>query len=298
MANLKDIRKRIVSVKSIQQITKAMKMVAAARLRKAMAAITKVRPYSLKLNEIISLLSESVEELTDHPLYNVRPLEKVLVITVTSDTGLCGAYNSSVIKQTVDYINKNYPSDEEECQVDLICIGKKGYDHFRKKDYNVVESYIDLLGKMNFMKVEEMATGILKQFSDKEYDEIKFIYNQFKNAAVYNTTTEQFLPIAFEKTAIENEITTTSVPYLLLEPTREEIIEELIPKSLKIYFYKLLLEAHASEHGARMTAMENATENASQLLNELSLTYNKERQASITKELLEIVSGSNALSQE
>ena len=292
MSNLKEIRKRIVSVKSTQQITRAMKMVSAAKFKKAQNAILKIRPYSNKIKEVLSQLSESIDDLSHNPYYQQREIKKILLLVVTSDKGLCGSFNSSVIRETVKEV-QHYSALPGKPQIDIVCIGKKGYDFFSKGNYNITEKHFDFAGHIPFDRVEGMAEKVLGQFTTKEYDLVKFVFNTFKNPAVYIPTAEQYLPVIIreeDKTVISKKIAN-----YIFEPSEQEIIEELIPTSLKINFYRVLLESNASEQGARMTAMDKATENAEELLGDLKLTYNKVRQTTITNELLEIVSGANAL---
>ncbi len=292
MSNLKEIRTRIGSVESTQQITRAMKMVAASKLKKAQNAILKIRPYANKLNEIIVQLFEGIDDISLNPFYKKRTPQKILLIPVTADKGLCGSYNSSIIKTTVHIIEELTSNGSAHQNIDLLCIGKKAKEYFGKNDYNIIDSYTELYGS-TYVKVESIATKVLRQFKNEEYDLVKFIFNGFKNAAVYNTTIQQYLPIE-QKEETENKEKSVALNYIF-EPTEEQIIDELIPTSLKVSFYRIILEANASELGARMTAMDKATENAQDILKELKLTYNKARQTNITNEILEIVSGSDAI---
>ncbi|MBC8344453.1 MAG: ATP synthase F1 subunit gamma [Bacteroidetes bacterium] len=288
MGNLKEIRTRIGSVKSTQQITRAMKMVSAAKFRKAQDAILKIRPYANKINEVIIPIAEGMEDLSFNPYFQEREINKVLIIPITSDKGLCGSFNSVVVREAVALI------DSYGTQVDLICLGKKSYDFFSKspKGYHVIDKYVDLTSNVSYDEVEKIADSILTAFAEKEYDEIRLIYNAFTNPAVYTITNDKFLPIE-SLSEKENPAGDTKQfqHNFIFEPSERIIINELIPTSLKIKFFRTILESNASEHGARMTAMDKATENAEELLAELKLTYNKERQASITKEILEIVGG-------
>jgi len=290
MANLKEIRTRIGSVKSTQQITKAMKMVAAAKLRKAQESIIKIRPYTFKLNEVINSLSAGIEDLSSNPFYDQRETSNILLICTTSDKGLCGSFNSAIIRETQKQIEQYLKDTSKHYHVDLLCIGKKGYDYFRKKNYNIIEHHVDL-SKVTFRQIDDIASRILLMFENKEYDLIRFIYNSFKNAAVYKTINQQFLPIEYHPNEIVDEKNQAYINFIF-EPSEIEIINALIPTSLKINFYKNILESNAAEFGARMTAMDKATENAEELIGELRLFYNKERQAAITKEILEIIGGS------
>lgn len=294
MANLKEIRNRIGSVKSTQQITKAMKMVAAAKLKKAQDAIIKIRPYTDKLNVVIKTLSSGLEDLSSNSFYQQREVSKVLIISVTGDKGLCGSFNSSIFRETNKLINSLNEEKTHHYEIDLMCIGRKGHDFFRKQDVNILEYHHDLSKNISFSDIDDIASRVLRMFEGKKYDKVTFIYNSFKNPAVYLTKVEQFLPIQPETEEVETEGAASNINYIF-EPTEPEIIDSLIPMSLKINFYRNLLESNAAEHGARMTAMDKATENAQELLGDLKLFYNKERQAAITNEILEIVGGSAAV---
>ena len=293
MANLKEVKGRIQSVVSTQQITKAMKMVAAAKLRKAQDRITQMRPYSQKLSEIIQNVSAGETDGGDNPYAEERNPERVLLVVVSSDRGLCGAFNSSVFKATKALIAQQYSHAESSGNLVILPIGKKAFEHFAKRKYNVISEYSHLMEKLNFADAKEAAEMVMAGFVGGEYDRIDIIYNEFKNVATQIVQKEQFLPI---KELELDEVEDTNVDYIY-EPSKDFIFDELIPKSLKIQFYKTLLESNASEHGARMTAMDKATENADELLKELRLTYNRTRQAAITKEILEIVGGAEALAQ-
>jgi F-type H+-transporting ATPase subunit gamma len=294
MANLKEIRTRILSVKSTRQITNAMKMVSAARLRKAQDNIMHIRPYTNKLNDIISDLDTNLITYKENIFFKERKPGKVLLIVVTSNRGLCGTFNSNVIKRTMQIADEKYSSENDNGNLDIIAIGKKGRDLLKSKKYNVIESYTDIFDNLNFNNTLPIAQKIIENFVNNKYSTVETIYNQFKNAAVQILMEEQFLPFVYkEKTMDRFE---SSIDYIL-EPGKEYIIEEIIPKSLQIQFYRILLDSHASEHGARMTAMHKATDNATDLIRELQLEYNKARQASITKEILEIVGGAEALNE-
>ncbi len=294
MANLKEVRTRIASVKSTMQITSAMKMVAAAKLRKAQKAVTTMRPYAAKLQEIMQDLSASLEDSNENVFTTARQPEKVLFIAITSNRGLCGAFNVNVVKEAVRQMEKRFSSQREKGNVDFLCVGKKGADILKSRGYDVIEKETAIFDKLNFENVVPLAKKLMQEYAEGKYDKIILVYNQFKNAAVQVLQTEQFLPIvesAPDKT-VKKEY--KQVDYIF-EPGKKEIITELIPKSLKIQFYKALLDSFAAEHGARMTAMHQATDNATELLKNLKLTYNKARQAAITNEILEIVSGAEAL---
>ncbi len=283
MANLKEIRNRITSVSSTMQITSAMKMVSAAKLKKAQDAITAMRPYAEKLTEILQSLSASMDGEVGGDYTSQREVNKVLVVAITSNRGLCGAFNTNVIKQ-VKVVADSYVGK----QVDIFAIGKKGNDVLRKT-HNVVENKSDVLDHLTFDNVAAISDLLSEKFISGAYDKIEVVYNQFKNAATQIVQTEQFLPLAPVVGAA-----TASSDYIF-EPSKEEIVLTLIPKSLKTQLYKSIRDSFASEHGARMTAMHKATDNATELRNQLKLTYNKARQAAITNEILEIVGGAEAL---
>jgi len=284
MANLKEIRNRINSVSSTMQITSAMKMVSAAKLKKAQDAITAMRPYAEKLTELIQNISSTLEGDAAGVYAEQREVNKVLLVVVTSNRGLCGAFNANVIKATRSLIDKTYADK----QVDVLTIGKKGYDLVGKTE-TVFANRSDLFDALTFVNVEAVAQQIMDAFIEGSYDKVEVVYNQFKNAATQIVQTEQFLPLK----PIETESNVT-VDYIY-EPSKEEIILNLIPASLKTQLYKAVLDSNAAEHGARMTAMHKATDNAKDLRDQLKLTYNKARQAAITNEILEIVGGAEAL---
>lgn len=268
-------------------------MVAASKLRRAQNAILKMRPYASKLKEILQNLSASLEGTEQSPYTIQRMPEKVLLVVLTSNRGLCGAFNSNIIKTTVSRMNEQWAGQTASGNLKLITIGKKGSEYFRKRGYDVVDSYDQIYDNLSWENASVIAESLMKNFTLHTYDRIEIIYNQFKNAAVQVIKVEQFLPVEPPKTDVAAPVK-TQVDYIF-EPSKEEIVTELIPKSLKIQFYKALLDSFASEHGARMTAMHQATDNASELLKQLSLTYNKARQAAITNEILEIVGGAEAL---
>jgi F-type H+-transporting ATPase subunit gamma len=290
MANLKEVRNRIVSVSSTQQITSAMKMVSAAKLRRAQDAVTQMRPYANKLKEILENLSASLDS-SEGVYSKQKEVKNVLLIVITSNRGLCGGFNANVIKATMRLANEEY----KNCKVSVLNVGKKGGDYFRKTDYGIMGSDMprgsnELFDHLTFSNVAPVAEKIMKAFADGQFDKIELVYNQFKNAAVQITTVEQFLPVLPPK----NKDNKKAVDYIF-EPNKEFIVEDLIPRSLKTQFFKALLDSLAAEHGARMTAMHKATDNAGALIKELKLTYNKARQAAITNEILEIVGGAEAL---
>lgn len=288
MPNLKEVRNRITSVQSTQQITSAMKMVSAAKLRRAQDAITQMRPYAEKLREILQNLSASLDS-NEGKYSQQREIKNVLLVVVTSNRGLCGSFNSNVIKRAARIAKDDYPG----AAIHYAGIGKKGSDFFKKLPYTAALPEFGNMGqlfdKLTFANVAPIAEAIMAGFAAGHYDKVLVIYNQFKNAAVQATQTEQLLPV------VPTEGSSMSKSDYLFEPSREEIVEDLIPRSLKTQLYKALLDSHASEHGARMTAMHKATDNAKDLLRALRISYNKARQAAITNEILEIVGGAEAL---
>jgi len=295
MASLKEIRERKASVASTRQITSAMKMVSAAKLKKAQDAIVQFRPYAEKLQEILASVGDSMKDDEDNQFAAQREKERILLVLITSNRGLCGAFNSNVIKATVQRALSEFGNQMMAKQVDFIAIGKKGSEFLRKKGYNVIFDGSEIFDNLTFERVATMAEMIMNLFTDGEYDHVDVVYNRFKNAGTQILTEEQFLPIKIDELAnVKAQEATAFVDYIF-EPSKEYIVQELIPRSLKLQFYKAILDSHASEHGARMTAMHKATDNATELLKELSLQFNKARQASITNEILEIVSGAEAL---
>ncbi|ASV30154.1 ATP synthase F1 subunit gamma [Maribacter cobaltidurans] len=284
MANLKEIRNRITSVSSTMQITSAMKMVSAAKLKKAQDAITAMRPYADKLTELLQNLSASLEGDSGSVYASNRTVNKVLVVAITSNRGLCGAFNTNILKQSTHLVENVYGGK----QVDFVAIGKKANDYLKKR-YNVVSNQSGVFDDLTFDNVAEIAEALMEKFAQGKYDRIDIVYNKFKNAATQLVMTEQFLPI------IPMEGGEGSNADYMFEPSKAEIVEQLIPKSLKTQLYKAIRDSFASEHGARMTAMHKATDNAKELRDQLKLTYNKARQAAITNEILEIVGGAEAL---
>ena len=285
MANLKEIRNRISSVESTMQITSAMKMVSAAKLKRAQDAIVQLRPYADKLTEILVNLSSTLDGADGNAFSSERELKNILFVSITSNRGLCGGFNSNIIKQTTSLINNEY----KDANASIVSIGKKSSEHFSKKGYNVLSSHDDLYNEITFEAVADIAENIMKTFIDGEFDKVVLVYNQFKNAATQIIMSENYLPV--ETPQDEN----TTIGDYIFEPSKEEIVQELIPKSLKTQLFKAILDSHASEHGARMTAMHKATDNANDLKDDLTLFYNKARQAAITGEILEIVGGAEAL---
>ena len=292
MANLKAIRIRITSFKSTRQITSAMKMVSAAKLRKAQDKIVRLRPYASKLHELLLDLSLSLSESEVENVYGRVSLpEKVLIIVITSNRGLCGAFNTNVINETRRVISEKYADQLRKGNLKLLTIGKKGFDYFKRQKVNMLPEQNNLYNELTFENVSRVAEGLMSSFELLEFDRVELIYNQFKNAAVQNLTNEVFLPVE----TIPSGVNKTTPADYIYEPDKEEIIQELIPKSLKIQFYKAVLDSFVAEHGARMTAMHKATDNATDLIRDLTLQYNKARQATITNQILEVVSGAEAL---
>ena len=285
MANLKEIRLRITSVGSTMQITSAMKMVSAAKLKRAQDAITQMRPYANKLTELLENLSASLDSSDGGAFAQKRNIKNVLLVIITSNRGLCGGFNNYIIKSAIELINTDYKA----AQVDILSIGKKSSEYFTKNGFSVNSTHDQLFADLSFENVSKVAEGIMQQYVTGDYDKVVVVYNQFKNAATQIIMNENYLPI---QTAENKE---GIVGDYLFEPTKQEIVEQLIPKSLKTQLFKAILDSHAAEHGARMTAMHKATDNASELKKELTLMYNKARQAAITNEILEIVGGAEAL---
>ena len=286
MANLKEIRLRITSVGSTMQITSAMKMVSAAKLKKAQDAITAMRPYSDKLTELIQNLSSSIDGDTQNPYTEQRPVQNVLVLVITSNRGLCGGFNSNVVKA----VSKNISTVYANKKVSLITLGKKGND-ILQKSFEIETNNNEIFDELTFSNASAIADSFMADFTSKKYDKIEVVYNRFKNAATQIVTTETLLPIVSE----QDDQNTAGADYIF-EPTQENIVQELLPKSIKMQLFKALCDSFASEHGARMTAMHKATDNATELRDQLKLSYNQARQAAITNEILEIVGGAEALS--
>jgi F-type H+-transporting ATPase subunit gamma len=285
MANLKEIRNRISSVGSTMQITSAMKMVSAAKLKRAQDAIIQMRPYANKLTELLVNLSSSLDSSEGGGFSSLRDVKSVLIVTVTSNRGLCGGFNANVIKSAVALINNDYKGKN----VSIVSIGKKSSKFFRKNDFNLVSTHDDIYSDLSYDNISLISESIMNDYLQGTYDKVVLIYNQFKNAATQKIMNESYLPV---EAPSEQDIV---IGDYIFEPQKEEIVEQLIPKSLKTQLYKAVLDSHASEHGARMTAMHKATDNASELKKDLTLSYNKARQAAITAEILEIVGGAEAL---
>ena len=290
---LKEVRNRIKSVQSTQQITKAMKMVSAAKLRKAQDAILQMRPYAQKLQETLSnIVSNSDGDLGVLQLANERPVSKVLIVLVTSDRGLCGGYNSNLIKTARLLINTNYAEQAGKGNVHVWGIGKKGTEAFQRSGVPTGDTYRDLFLQLNFSSVQSMSQAIIKAFINGEFDVVELVYSEFKNAASQRFMTERFLPVAKTQNTTAKKSKKSD---FLFDPEKESLVTELMPKILNTQLYKAVLDAQASEHGARMTAMDKASDNANELLRSLRISYNRARQAAITTELTEIVSGAAAL---
>ena len=287
---LKEVRNRIKSVQGTQQITKAMKMVSAAKLRRAQDAITQMRPYAKKLQEMLSNIVSSSDADVNMALAAERPVNKVMIIVVTSDRGLCGGYNSNLIKLAKQTIADKYAAQLAKGNVQILPVGKKGYEHFNKNGFQVVDKYWDIFTGLSFEKVQTAAKYAMDAFANKEVDAVDLVYSEFKNAGTQLFVSEQFLPVQKIVSASK-----TKKADFIFEPSQEVLIVELMPKILNTQLYKAVLDANASEHGARMTAMDKASENANELLKALKLSYNRARQAAITTELTEIVSGAAAL---
>ncbi len=290
MANLKEIRTRIASVKTTMQITSAMKMVSAAKLRKGQDAIIQMRPYAHKLKQILSDLAANVDSEEVAIYKKPREQKRVLLIAITSNKGLCGSFNSNIVKQVIADVSNGFKTIYDAGNADILAIGKKGAEVLKSKGYNVTAADHTILDRISFSLAKDIADHIVKSYLSEEYDLIKIYYNKFKNAANQEVTCSQYLPLPDS-----NKDSFVETLDYILEPTQDEIVATLIPKSLQIQFYRALLESIASEHGARMTAMHKATDNASDLIRQLQLDYNKARQASITDEILEIVAGAEAL---
>ncbi len=287
---LKEVRNRIKSVQSTQQITKAMKMVSAAKLRRAQEAIIQMRPYAKKLQEMLNNIVSNTDGNMNIALAAERPVEKLLVIVITSDRGLCGGYNSNLIKLAKQVMAEKYPSPSIKTNSMILPVGKKGYEHFSKNKFKVIDQYWSVFSNLSFDNIASVSKYAMDAFSKGDVDAVELVYSEFKNAATQNFIAEQFLPV--KKT--EKKKGEVNADFIF-EPGKDALITELMPKILNTQLYKAILDAHASEHGARMTAMDKATDNAQELLKSLKISYNRARQAAITTELTEIVSGAAAL---
>lgn len=284
MATLREIRRRINSISSTQQITRAMKMVAAAKLRKAQEQIFAARPYAYKIDEMIRHLITQLESV-ENPLLAIRPPQRITLVVVTSDRGLCGSFNSNIIKRTLLQINEH-----RDKEVSLICIGRKGYDFFRKRNYSIENHYINIFNQLEYLMAQEITAYLVKQYSQQKTDMVEVVYNEFKNAIQQTIIVEKYLPLTTEEFSGEMK----SVDYIF-EPDKMILLDSLLPKHLNLQSWRILLESNTAEQGARMTAMESATDNAGELISDLTLHYNKARQANITREISEIVGGAEAL---
>ena len=284
MANLKEIRNRISSVGSTMQITSAMKMVSAAKLKRAQDAILQMRPYANKLTELLVNLSSSLDSAEGGEFSSERKINNVLLVPITSNRGLCGGFNANIIKQTLSLIN-----DYKENNISILSIGKKSSEYFKNNNYIPISTHDEVFNNLNYESIAKISEDIMQMYLDEKFDKVILVYNQFKNAATQNVMSENYLPV--ESPQEED----STIGDYIFEPEKKQIIEQLIPKSLKTQLFKAVLDSHASEHGARMTAMHKATDNASELKKDLTLSYNKARQAAITAEILEIVGGAEAL---
>jgi F-type H+-transporting ATPase subunit gamma len=288
MATLRDIKSRIKGVKSTQQITKAMKMVATAKLRRAQENVINSRPYARKIWQSFSHLA-SEKDLNTNPFFVQREVNNVALVIVTADKGLCGAFNSNIIKEAVKYFNEDL--NNSKVKVQLFCVGKKGFDFFSKRNYNLYDKKLGLFSSLKYSEALDISQKIISAYLDGTFDKVVIIYNEFKSIIQQKIVIEQFLPITLVKEQTEKK----NQPNYIYEPDQKSIFEYMLPKHLKAQIWRILLESNASELGARMTAMDNASTNAKELIRTLQLKYNRERQAAITKELLEIVAGANAL---
>lgn len=299
MASLKEVRTRIESVNSTMQITSAMKMVSASKLRRSQNAIITMRPYASKLRELMQNLAAHMGESEMAKYTQQRAAEKILLVPITSNRGLCGAFNTSIIRHTINFAEENFSEQIEKNNVALYSIGKKGSDFFNKYHFNYLGDNIEIFDNLNFDNIVPLAESFMKMFEDKEYDRIIFIYNQFKSAGTQVIVEEQLLPFEMpeeESPKEVDELAEDEPEKYIFEPSQHEILDSLVPKTIKMQVYKILLDSFASEHGARMIAMHKATDNATEMLKELKLSYNKARQAAITTEILEIIGGADALS--
>ncbi|HTR82774.1 MAG TPA: ATP synthase F1 subunit gamma [Bacteroidota bacterium] len=294
MATLRDIRRSIAGIKSTQKITKAMKMVAAAKLRRAQEAILQARPYARKMAEMLRHLSGKVD-VTKFPELAQRPVAKVALVVVTADRGLCGGFNTNIVRAATRHIQDNYAALNAAGNLKLICVGKKGFEYFKRRNYQIAAKYVGLFHALQFTDARTIVKQIVDGYAGGEFDKVEIVYNEFKNAAQQRIVIEQFLPIPPDAVTAEGPHSAQASVDYIYEPSSDEIVSSLVPKHLNFQMWRVLLESNAAEQGARMTAMENASSNAKELIQSLQLSYNKARQASITKELLEIVSGAEAL---
>jgi F-type H+-transporting ATPase subunit gamma len=295
VATLREIRRRITGVKNTQKITKAMKMVAAAKLRRAQDAIVSARPYARKMNELLRHLVTKIDP-SINPLLETREIKKVALIVVTADRGLCGAFNTNIVKAAVEHINKNYRHLLDQLHAfKLVIVGKKGFDFFNKRDFELHAKHVGIFQSLDFHHARSIVQEVTEGYLKREFDKVEVVYNEFKSVIQQRIVVEQLLPIPPEEIKKTDDLKSLSQVEYIYEPSSADIINALLPKHLNFQMWRILLESNAAEQGARMTAMDNATTNASELIRDLTLSYNKARQASITKELLEIVSGAEAL---
>ena len=295
MATLREIRRRVTSVKSTQKITKAMKMVAAAKLRRAQAELVSTRPYAHKMNELLRHLVTKID-LSIHPLLQEREIKRILLVVVSGDRGMCGAFNGNIVKSAVDHLNTQYPQlMNEQDGVRIVTVGKKATDFFSKRNYNLYTKHVGLFGNLHFGHARTILQQLVDDYLKGNYDKVEIIYNEFKSVIQQRIVVEQILPIPPEQIQKSKELHMLAQVDYIYELSSSEIIDLLLPKHLNFQMWRILLESSTAEEGARMTAMNNATENAKELIRDLTLSYNKARQASITKELLEIVGGAEAL---
>jgi len=295
MATLREIRRRINAIKSTQKITKAMKMVSAARLRRAQDAILKFRPYASEIDNLFLELFDKIPNYT-HPLFFKRQVKKILLLVLTSDRGLCGSFNSNIFRAIEDFINKKLKTKYENVEVSLICVGKKGFDYFNKRNYRIDQKYLNFYADLSIDNVRNLIEIIKEKFLTGEVDKVYAVYSEFISVISQKVKIEELLPIKIVR-KVKDKKNVRAIYEFIYEPDKEKILNSLVPKFFEVKTYRMFLESYASEQGARMTAMDNATENAKELLRILSLSYNRARQAAITKELLEIVAGASALKE-
>ncbi|MGD1893110.1 MAG: ATP synthase F1 subunit gamma [Cyclobacteriaceae bacterium] len=289
MANLKEVKNRIATVKSTQQITRAMKMVAASKLRRAQDRLLQMRPYAQKLSGLLANISSNLSEDNVSEYAQSRDVKNVMLVVFSSDRGLCGAFNANLFRNTRQFISKEYEFYERNERLSVMTVGQKAFDYYKRRGYDLRSDYKDLFSDPSFVHVRQGAEYVMEQFREGKVDKVILVYNQFKNVATQIPTFEQLLPVE-----ANTEEESANIDYIY-EPSEEFVVEDLVPQSLKVQFYKAFLESNAAEQGARMTAMDQATENAGDLLKDLKLTYNRTRQAAITREILEIVAGADAL---
>jgi F-type H+-transporting ATPase subunit gamma len=297
MATLREIRNRIVGVKSTQKITQAMKMVAVAKLKRSQEKILSARPYANKLGEMLNnLVQDDNPEL--NPLLQERPIANVLIVVVTSDKGMCGAFNTNIIKKSIELIDTSYAELNKNGKVQILCIGRKSHHYFSKRNYKIFHSYQNIfVGNLNFSTAQSISEKLINSFISEEFDKIELVYNEFKSVAQQTIVVDQFLPFKKEEPSQDKTTKKKSIANFIYEPNPVAIVNTIIPKHLNTHIWKVLLESNAAEEGARMTAMDNANENAKEMISSLNLEFNKARQASITTEILEIISGANALKE-